>query len=148
MKHQNSKSTAQLLIVDDDQLVRDFAVHTLEYGMNRRILTFESGFDAWQFIHQHPDKVDIIIADANLPDMDGFELLKHVKSALQDKFFIITASDAELEETACENNADAFITKPYDVTDLFTLIRKINNTVKNASEGKIAVFRENRSPAE
>ena len=143
----HAKDETQILIVDDDQLVRDFAVDTLQYGLNRGVITFESGFDAWQFISSQPDKVDIIIADANIPDMDGFELLKYVKKSLPDKTFIITAGDAELEETASRNCADAFISKPYDVKDLFAVIKKVVKTSNSPPEAKIKVFRENRPPS-
>ena len=125
MTPRKSKPAAQILIVDDDQLVRDFVVHTLEYGMNQQILAFESGFDAWQFIHKEPGKADIIIADANIADIDGFELLTHVKTMFPEKFFIITAVDGQLEEAARKSNADAFMTKPSDAKDLFALIRNV-----------------------
>ncbi len=70
-----SVAQTQIIVVDDDQLVRDFAVHTIEYGINRQVATFDTGFNAWQFLLNRPDEADIIIADANIPDMDGVELL-------------------------------------------------------------------------
>ena len=74
-----STTDIRILIVDDDQLVRDFAVHTIEYGTDRLVTTLDSGFKAWEFIQSQPENVDIIIADANIPDMDGLELLYWVK---------------------------------------------------------------------
>ncbi len=114
----------QILIVDDDQLVRDFAVHTIEYGTNRKVATFGSGFQAWQFIRSQPEKVDIVIADANIPDMDGLELLAQVKRAFPDMIFIITTSNPAFEKNANQLGADALLSKPYDVNDLFAIVQK------------------------
>ncbi len=114
----------QIIVVDDDQLVRDFAVHTIEYGINRQVATFETGFNAWQFLQNRPEEADIIIADANIPDMDGVELLKKVKEMFPEKKFVLTTSNPDFEDIAHQIGADAFLTKPYDVNDLFTVVQK------------------------
>lgn len=113
----------RVIIVDDDQLLRSFAVHTIEYGTNRKVATFENGFQAWQFIISQPENVDIIIADANIPDMDGLELLAEVKQAFPEKIFIITTSNPDLEQSASRLGADAFLSKPYDLNDLFAIVQ-------------------------
>ncbi|MEJ2154987.1 MAG: response regulator [Desulfobacteraceae bacterium] len=114
----------QIIVVDDDQLVRDFAVHTIEYGINRKITTFETGFNAWQFLQKRPDDTDIVIADANIPDMDGIELLKKVKEEFPEKKFVLTTSNPDFETIASKMGADAFLSKPYDVNDLFTIVQQ------------------------
>jgi CheY-like chemotaxis protein len=124
----------QVVIIDDDRLVRNFAVHTIEYGTNRKVTTFDSGFNAWQFIQSKPEQVDIIIADANIPDMDGLELLRLVKSKYSDKIFIITTSTPAIENTAHQLGADAFLLKPYGIDDLFTLIGCLFSNSACASE--------------
>jgi YesN/AraC family two-component response regulator len=118
-----SANEHQFIIVDDDQLIRDFAVHTIEYGTNRKVATFENGFQAWQFIQSQPENVDIVIADANIPDMDGLELLAEVKQAFPEKIFIITTSNPAFEKSANRLGADAFLSKPYDVNDLFAIVQ-------------------------
>lgn len=119
---------AQIIVVDDDQLVRDFAVHTIEYGINRQVVTFDTGFNAWQFLQNRPEDADIIIADANIPDMDGMELLKKVKKLYPDKKFVLTTSNPDFEDIAHQMGADAFLTKPYDVSDLFTIVQQFFGT--------------------
>jgi CheY-like chemotaxis protein len=120
----NATIELQVLIVDDDQLVRNFAVNTIEYSTNSKVATFGSGFQAWQFIQSQPDKVDIVIADANIPDMDGLELLAEVKQAYPEKIFIITTSNPAFEISARQLGADALLSKPYDVNDLFSVVQK------------------------
>jgi CheY-like chemotaxis protein len=127
-----------VIIIDDDQLVRNFAVHTIEYGTNRKVNTFDSGFSAWQFIQSQPEQVDIIIADANIPDMDGLELLRQVKSKHPDKKFVITTSSPDKENTAYQLGADAFLLKPYDIDDLFTLIECLFSNTDTPPEKRLS----------
>ena len=123
-----------VIIIDDDQLVRNFAVHTIEYGTNRKVVTFDSGFYAWQFIQSKPAEADVIIADANIPDMDGMELLSQVKSRHPEKKFVITTSNPDIEKAAYQLGADAFLLKPYDIDDLFVLIQQFFSTEQPGSD--------------
>jgi CheY-like chemotaxis protein len=113
-----------ILVVDDDQLVRDFAVHTIEYGMDRRIEVSDTGFSAWRRLQDELYHVDIIIADANLPEMSGFELLERVKMQMPQKKVIITAGDPAFEKRARLLGADAFISKPFQADDLLKIINE------------------------
>ncbi len=135
-----------IIVVDDDQLVRDFAVHTIEYGTNRKVVTFDSGFKAWQYIENTPLEVDIIIADANIPDMDGMELLRRVKQGHPDKKFIITTSNPAFETEAGRLGADAFLSKPYDISDLFTVVNQFISSVAESRKTKVALFPNNCDP--
>jgi CheY-like chemotaxis protein len=130
----------QVLIVDDDQLVRNFAVNTIEYGTNRKVTTFGSGFQAWQFIRNQPDKVDIVIADANIPDMDGLELLAEVKQAYPEKIFIITTSNPAFEKSAHQLGADILLSKPYDVNDLCAVVQKYYDNDTASQKTKVTAF--------
>ncbi|MBR9980029.1 MAG: response regulator [Desulfatitalea sp.] len=114
-----------ILIVDDDQLVRDFAVNTVAFHTNRPVITLESGFDGWQYLQQQGRDIDMVIADATIPDMDGLELLALVKRNDPRKIFILTSSNADHERTAVHLNADAFLAKPYDVQDLLRVIQEL-----------------------
>lgn len=122
------------MIVDDDQLVRDFAVHTIEYGTNRKVATFDNGFSAWEFLQTQPQEADIIIADANIPDVDGLELLDRIKKNYPQKQFVITSGNPDLADIANKKGADAFLSKPYDARDLFTIVEQL--CVRPASPAK------------
>ncbi|MDA8138133.1 MAG: response regulator [Desulfobacteraceae bacterium] len=117
-------SGPQIIIIDDDRFVRDFAVHTIEFGINRAVATFENGFHAWQYIQERPRHMDVIIADANIPEMSGLELLERIKTQYPQKNFIITSSNPAHEKAAHQKGADAFLCKPYGVNDLFAVIEQ------------------------
>ena len=90
-------------------------------------MTYESGFQAWEFINAHPHQVDIIIADANIPDMNGIELLERVKKSFPEKTYILMAGDPKNEYAASQFGADAFISKPFDAQVLFTVVKKFGD---------------------
>ena len=46
------KSQGRVMIVDDDHLVCDFTKHTIEYGINQKVITFDNGFLAWQHLQE------------------------------------------------------------------------------------------------
>lgn len=115
----------QILLIEDDYFVRDFAVNAIEFGTNRKVTTFESGFRAWQYIQKNPTEIMIIIADANIPDMSGLEVLEQTKQHHPNKTFIITSSNPDHEEAALHMGADAFVSKPFDVNDLMTIIEEL-----------------------
>jgi CheY-like chemotaxis protein len=117
-----SGDNARILVVDDDKVLREFAVHAIEFGTNRQVTTFESGFLAWQFVLEQSSLVDVVLADANIPDMNGLELLERIKNKFPKMIFILTSSTFDYEKSACQMGADAFIAKPFDIEDLFTVI--------------------------
>lgn len=140
MATMDANAGIHILIVDDDQLVRDFAVQTIEYGTNRKVTTLDNGFKAWQFIQNQPEVVDIVIADANIPDMDGLELLGHVKKTYPRKRFILSTSNPSFENKAYQLGADAFLSKPYDVNDLFTILEKFYIDADSSSKSNVTTF--------
>lgn len=145
MKRSDPNTSVHILIVDDDQLVRDFAVHTIEYGTNRKVTIFDNGFQAWQYIKNRPMDVDIIIADANIPDIDGLELLDQVKRTHPGMKFIITTSNPAFEKTADQLGADAFLSKPYDVNDLFTIVQNFIINSNSLSDATVTVLPKNNN---
>lgn len=112
----------KIAIVEDDSLVRNFVVDTLEFSVNRKVLTFEDGFEALRHLSKD-DGVDIIIADINIPQIDGIELLKKIKKKKPHIICVLTSGSSDLEKQARDAGADAFILKPYTVNDLFKIVQ-------------------------
>ena len=108
--------------MDDDQLTRDFAVDVLAYSVNRDVKSFKNGNEAWNYI-QNPESADIILSDIDMPEMDGLELLKRVKKEYPQKICILMSSKPAHESAARQSGADAFISKPFDINDLFEIVQ-------------------------
>lgn len=113
----------KIVVVDQDKLVRDFTVDVLEFCVNREVLAFDNGSDAWEFI-QSPDGAHVIITDAEIPTMNGFDLLKSVKENFPEKICIIMSHRYQNEKIANELGADAFLAKPFYIDELFELVQK------------------------
>ncbi len=112
----------QIAVVEDDPLVRDFVVDTLEFSVNRKIHTFDNGFAAWQYI-QTATPPHIVFADIHVPEIDGLELTARIKAAKPEIICILTSGNPADEQRAAAAGADAFVIKPYGVSDLFALVQ-------------------------
>ena len=112
----------QIAVVEDDPLVRDFVVDALEFSINRKIHTFDSGFAAWQFVRSS-NTIHIVFADIHVPDMDGLQLTARIKTDAPDIICILASGNPADERLAETAGADAFLLKPYGVSDLFALVQ-------------------------
>ena len=112
----------QIAVVEDDPLVRDFVVDALEFSTNRKILTFDNGFAAWQHI-QSSRFIHIVFADIHVPDMNGLELTTRIKESAPEVICILASGNPADEQQAATAGADAFLLKPYGINDLFALVQ-------------------------
>ena len=113
----------KIAVIDADPIVRDFVVGTLMYSVNRDVLPFENGLDAWMYFEDE-GVPDIIVADVNLEDLTGTELLDKVKGFKRDTVVIFYSDLPEKEAMVKEAGADAFLAKPFGVTELFSLVQQ------------------------
>lgn len=94
----------------------------LAYSVNREVKSFDNATDAWAYI-KDPGSADIIVSDVDMPQMNGLELLKRVKTEYPKKICILMSSQPSHETTARQFGADAFIAKPFDINDLFDIVQ-------------------------
>ena len=120
-----------VLIVDDDEVMLETAVDTLE-SLGASTEQSRSGLEALGMIehrHQAGRDYDVIIVDWKMPDIDGIETISRIRSVVDAKIpiLLISAYDwSDIEEKAKEAGANGFVSKP-----LFrsTLYDKINNLI-------------------
>ena len=113
----------KIAVIDADPIVRDFVVGTLMYSVNREVLPFENGLDAWIYFEAY-GVPDIIVADVNLEELSGTELLDKVKSLNQGTKVILYSDMPKKEEMVREAGSDAFLAKPFGVNELFNLVQR------------------------
>lgn len=111
----------KIIVVDDDKITRDFVTTTLQYCVNRQIRTFADGFSAVEALRSGME-VDLMLADAYLPDQTGLELLASVKRSHPHLKFILMSNMPSDETAAREQGSDAFIGKPFSSNALFSLV--------------------------
>jgi len=89
----------QIVVVDDDALVRRTMAETLEGTGCYQVITAATGEEGLQSIQEHPP--DLVILDLLLPGMDGFDVLTRLKSERRTRaipIIMITAKDLSAEE--------------------------------------------------
>lgn len=94
-------------------------------GMFRNILTANSGNEAVNLLKG--TDIDLVVSDIEMPEMDGFGLCRYVKSTLEIShipvILLTSRSDKRNKSLGYKMGADAFIPKPYDVKQMYALIR-------------------------
>ncbi len=107
------KNKETLLIVEDNTELRYFLHHLFSSHFN--ILEAENGMVGWEKSLKHIP--DIIISDVMMPEMDGIEMLKHVRNERTTSHIpviLLTAkSTIESQIEGMEVGADDYITKPF-----------------------------------
>ena len=110
-----------ILIVEDDRPIRNLIVTTLKTH-EYKYLTAENGREAILEASSH--NPDIILLDLGLPDMDGIEVIKNVRSWSNTPIIVISArSEDEDKIQALDEGADDYLTKPFSVEELLARIR-------------------------
>ncbi|MBU4185770.1 MAG: response regulator [Proteobacteria bacterium] len=118
------RSNVKIAVVDDDKLTRDLVVNALMYCVNRDVLSFENGFSALAYLDTDKDSPDIIVSDVDMPEMNGLALLESIKKKWPSKICVIMSEDPASEKSASDLGADAFLAKPFKITDLFNIVQK------------------------
>lgn len=117
---------ANILVVDDDALNRAFARDHLE-GAGYRVACFDSGDKALAFLEDHP--VDLVLLDIVMPGMDGFQVVKSIRSLKKQSdvpiVFLTVLDDAGTHRQAVEVGVDDFLTKPIRQIEMLIRVRSL-----------------------
>lgn len=112
----------KIVVVDDDDLIRNLTVTALSYCVNREVKSFDSSLQALAYIETGAP-VDIVISDVDMPDMDGLELMCRIKEKDPEKVVIIMSGVAAHESKSRLAGAAAFLAKPFEINDLFNIVQ-------------------------
>lgn len=128
---------ALIYIVEDDQNIREIESFALK-NSGYTIMNFECAKD---FYHQLAEKVpDCILLDIMLPDEDGLEILKKIRSIPDTRkvpIMMITAKTAELDKVkGLDLGADDYITKPFGIMELISRVKALLRRSMNMEDEK------------
>jgi DNA-binding response OmpR family regulator len=113
----------KIAVVDHDRLIRDFIVNVMMYSVNREVLAFEDAAGLRAYL-MAGGNVNLIVSEMQLPGESGFKLLQHVKQDFPQVIFIAVSENPDDETEAAELAADAYLAKPFVLTDLFDIVQK------------------------
>jgi CheY-like chemotaxis protein len=115
----------KVLIVDDD--VRNiFAITSVLETHGLEVIYAENGKDGIQALERNPD-VDVVLMDVMMPEMDGYETMRHIRQDAAHKALPIIAITAkalkEDKERCIAAGASDYLPKPVEAEKLLELIR-------------------------
>lgn len=120
----------QILAVDDSKAIR-FLLQTV-LGRDYQVITVPDGYSAMYYLSNR-SQPDLIIADPQLPDMEDWELIKHLStSGLHGEIPMVVLSGLEQEETesrCMEFGAVRYFLKPFNPVELMDSIRDLVTTL-------------------
>ena len=120
-----------ILVVEDDSTVRNLITTTLKSNEYRFITapTGEAAISA--ATTQQPD---IVFLDLGLPDLDGIEIIKRIRTWSQMPIIVISARSEDADKVAAlDAGADDYLTKPFSVTELLARLRVAQRRISSAA---------------
>ena len=128
-----------VLIVDDDEILLETAVDTL-HSLGLRAEPANSGLEALGMIKHREESgknYDIVILDLKMPDLDGIETIKRIRSEVKSNVPILLISAyswSDVEEQAKEAGVNGFLSKPLFRSTLYNKISEILGTEAESIE--------------
>lgn len=128
--------TSILLVEDNPDDVELTRIAMLDAGISADLSVVADGFEALQFLRQeepwgHAERPDLILLDLNLPQLDGRELLRIVKSDADlcaiPVVVLTTSVDRNDVQAAYESHANSFISKPADFDEYVNALRSLRD---------------------
>lgn len=127
-----------VLVVEDDKPIRNLITTTLKMN-DYRFITAVRGNEAIMLSASH--KPDIIILDLGLPDIDGVEVIEHIRTWSDVPIIIVSARSEERDKiTALDKGADDYLTKPFSVDELLARLRVIQRRLMKSENISVTEF--------
>lgn len=130
-----------ILVVEDDNSVKNLITTTLK-AHDYRYLTACNGEMAILDASSH--NPDIVLLDLGLPDMDGVEVIRKIRSWSNLPIIVISARSEDYDKIeALDAGADDYLTKPFSVEELLARLRVTQRRLlmmKNEPISENAVF--------
>jgi CheY-like chemotaxis protein len=117
---------ASILIIEDEanmlRLLRDW----LEFH-DHTVYMAKNGVEGLDMLKNQVTRPDIIISDLSMPQMDGWELLSHLRKSEQwKKTHVIIISGSRVDEkNALQAGADQFLLKPFTLSHLENALARL-----------------------
>ena len=127
-----------VLIVEDDKYISNFICMTLKQEGYRYIKT-AMGREAISL--SYANNPDVIILDLGLPDMDGSQVIEHIRSYSEKPIIVVSARQEEAEKIkALDLGADDYVVKLFYMGELLARIRVAVRKTKNKDTEMMETF--------
>ena len=122
-----------LVVCEDDNAIRTYI--RSELSNEFRITEFVNGREGWDYIQQNPDKVDLLVTDIMMPEMDGLTLCDKLKKNYNTNHIPVIMTTALGTDNdrinGLDTGADAYVSKPFNMD---VLRSTANNLLSNRNK--------------
>jgi PAS domain S-box-containing protein len=118
--------TGCILLADDEEFIRITGEYMLK-DMGYEVLTAENGLEAIEVFSKNRDKIDLVILDMIMPEMDGSQAFKSIRKLKENAKVIIASGFTKDESLSDLRDAglSGFIRKPYRESELSQLVSEV-----------------------
>lgn len=137
----------KILAADDQRLIQ-LAIKNVLNELDVELIIAEDGYNAIRLFDQHAP--DLCILDLQMPNLNGFDVIKHIREKKESKTPIIVmsgSSDQQTKLNAFDAGVDDYIVKPVGLQELKVRVLKLLNlpisTAQNAHLGGTVNYKGN-----
>jgi DNA-binding response OmpR family regulator len=113
----------KLLIVEDDQTLRDTLAHNLK-GEGYEVIEAGDGVTGLNLAREH--QPDLIVLDIGLPELDGLTVCRTLRRETESPIVLLTARGGEVDRiVGLDSGADDYIAKPFSFGELLARLRAV-----------------------
>jgi two-component system alkaline phosphatase synthesis response regulator PhoP len=130
--------SGSVLLVEDEENLASLVRAYLEKE-NYRVISVVTGAEALRAIEAEP--VRLVVLDLNLPDMDGLDVCRQIRTRSSVPVVMLTARDEEADRLAgLETGADDYIGKPFSPQELVARMKAVLRRTERHSEEDVLVL--------
>jgi two-component system cell cycle sensor histidine kinase/response regulator CckA len=116
----------RILLVEDEDFVRSFSARALR-ATGYEVFEAESGEQALEVLDEEDDRIDLMISDVVMPEMDGPALLTKVRERLPGLKVIFVSGYAEenVRQDIADDRSVEFLAKPYSLDQINSKVKEV-----------------------
>ena len=125
----------RILIVEDEDSVRAFSARALR-ATGYEVFEADGGEEALDVLDELDYKIDLMISDVVMPEMDGPTLLTKVRERMPELKVIFVSGYAEenVRQDIADNQSVEFLPKPYSLDQINSKVKDVLGKIDNSSE--------------
>lgn len=115
--------TTNVLVVDDEEPIREFIKRNLEIR-GYRVATASNGLEALERYNR--EAINLVILDVMMPNLDGLETIRRIREKSMVPIVVLSALGEEKDKIQAFNlGADDYLTKPFGVGELLVRVKAV-----------------------
>ena len=125
----------RILLVEDEESVRAFSARALR-TTGYEVFEADGGEEALEVLEELDFKIDLMISDVVMPEMDGPTLLKHVRETMPNLKVIFVSGYAEesVRRDIEDDQSVEFLPKPYSLDQINTKVKEVLQKIGKGDE--------------